>query len=162
MSIGAWYRACTLLACGEGNKPLNSELIKKPHMEKFPTKYHVEVIWILHWMQCLIKSKLYHMMTWLCSTRILPAHKETTIQTFLLTPSTVRSTRNQIRWILSLKILSLVQSLAAYFIFSHSGSALSSVCKFTWPHIQQCIIDQMDLEKYTDWIDQIKGRGRRR
>lgn len=61
---------------------------------------------------------------------------------------------------MSLKILSLVQSLAVYLIFSHSGSALSSVCKFTWLQFQQRITDQMDLGKSTDWIDQIKGRGK--
>lgn len=43
--------------------------------------------------------------------------------------------------------LSSVQSLQVYFIFSHSGSALSFVCKVTWPDIRQCIIDQMDLEE---------------
>lgn len=61
---------------------------------------------------------------------------------------------------MSLKILSLLQSLEVYFIFSLSGSALNSVCKFTWLQFRQCFIDQMDLGKSTDWIDQIKGRRR--
>lgn len=108
MSIAGRYRACTLLTCGEGNLSHWTEsLLKNPHMEKFPTKHHVEVIWILHCTQHLIRSKLYQMMTWLYSVGILPAHKETTIQPFPLNPSTLRSTRNQMMWAMSLKIHSL-------------------------------------------------------
>lgn len=99
-------------------QPLNWELIEKPHMEKFPTKHHVEVIWILHCMQHLIWSKLYQMMTWLYSTGILPVHKETTIQPLPLIPSALRSTRNQMIWTMSLKIHSVQSSVCQYTSFS--------------------------------------------
>lgn len=142
-------------------KPLNWELIIKTHMEKFPTKHHVEVIWTLQCTQCLIGNELYQMMTWLYSIGILPVHKETTIQPFPLTPSTfeVYKKSNDVNNVLE-NTFSLVQSLPVCFIFSHSGSALSFVCKFTWPDIQQCIIDQTHYGNCTDWINQIKGRGK--
>lgn len=87
-------------------------------------------------MQRPIRSKLYQIMTWLYSVWILPAHKETTIQSFSLTsqyfevykkPSNVNNVLED--------TLSLFQSLPIYLIFIPSGSALSSACKFTWPDI---------------------------
>lgn len=94
-------------------KPLNWELIKKTPMEKFPTKHHMEVIWIPHGTQCLIRNELFQMMTWIYSTGILPGHKETTIQPFPLIPSSLRSTRNQMIWTMSLNIYILFSPISA-------------------------------------------------